>query len=152
MTSTLKRSSLSSAVAHLGLVRSMNAPRTFSFVILSLTAVALIHGQSVTTGAPRGATVYATYAAKPDYPYVARVHHIEGSGVFTVHIGPDGKVQNVDTTQSTGNKDLDLACWTALRKWRFRAPGHATKVEIPFTFAMAPGVERSHPLHPTRSE
>ena len=130
----------------------MNTLRTFSFVILSLTAIASIHAQSVTTGAPRGATVYATYAAKPDYPYVARVHHIQGSGVFTVHIAADGKVQNVDTMQSTGNKDLDLVCWAALQKWRFRPPGRPTKVEIPITFAMVPGAERSHPLHPTRSE
>lgn len=125
------------------------------FLILFGLSVAVVHSvsaQTVTTGAPRGAVVYATYAAKPDYPYLARVHHIQGSGVFALHITADGKVSAVDTVQSTGNSELDKSSWTTFRKWRFRPPGRPTKVEIPITFLMVPGVEPSHPLHPTRSE
>jgi TonB family protein len=128
---------------------------TFRIIIvlsLSFAAALSASAQTVTTGSPRGAVVYATYAAKPDYPYLARVHHVEGSGVFAVHIAADGKVSAVDAVQSTGNAPLDNSAITAFRKWRFRPPGRPTKVEIPITFLMFPGVERSHPLHPTRSE
>src|SRR6266498_5513031 len=106
----------------------MNTFHILAVSSLSLAALTSIHAQSVTTGPPRGAAVYATYAAKPDYPYAARVHHVQGSGVFAIHITADGKVSAVDAMQSTGNKDLDNAAWTALRKWRFRPPGKATKV------------------------
>src|SRR3982751_1358973 len=75
-----------------------------------------------TMAAPSKEPAYAPFAPQPDYPYMARVHHIEGSGVFLVHIRPDGKVASVDVSQSTGNKDLDSVALTALRKWRFR-PG-----------------------------
>jgi TonB family protein len=121
-------------------------------IVLTFAAAVSAVAQTVTTGTPRGAVVYATYAAKPDYPYLARVHHIQGSGVFAMHITADGKVSALDTVQSTGNSELDKSSWTAFRKWRFRPPGRPTKVEIPVTFVMVPGVERSHPLHPTRSE
>jgi TonB family protein len=123
------------------------------FIFIAFFAATLSAGaQTVTTGSPRGAVVYATYAAKPDYPYLARVHHAEGSGVFAVHITAEGKVSAVDAVQSTGNAPLDNSAITSFRKWRFRPPGRPTKVEIPITFLMVHGVERSHPLHPTRSE
>ena len=118
------------------------------FLVAAVSAVA----QTVTTGSPRGAVVYATYAAKPEYPYLARVHQVEGSGVFAIHITADGKVSAVDAVQSTGNAPLDNSVITAFRKWRFRPPGRATKVEVPVTFLMPRGPEPSHPLHPTRSE
>ena len=130
----------------------MNTLRILAICSLFFSAVAAINAQSVTTGTPRGAAVYATYAAKPDYPYLARVHHIQGSGVFALRITADGKVSGADAVQSTGNKDLDNSALTAFRKWRFRPPGKPTKVEIPVTWVMVPGAERSHPLHPTRSE
>ena len=128
--------------------------KAFNIVVLSLSLAVPMSAvaQTVTTGSPRGAVVYATYAAKPDYPYLARVHHVEGSGGFAIHITADGKVNGVDAVQSTGNAPLDNSVITAFRKWRFRPPGRPTKVEVPVTFLMPRGAEPSHPLHPTRSE
>lgn len=130
----------------------MHTTRILTFLGLFFAAVTALNAQSVAMGSPKGAVVYATYAAKPIYPYIARARHIGGSGVFTVHITSGGKVSGVDTLQSTGNRDLDDSAVTAFRKWRFRAPGQPTKVELPITFSMTQGAERSHPLHPTRSE
>ena len=130
----------------------MHTPHILTLLGLSFAAVAPLNAQNIAMGSPKGAIVYATYAAKPIYPYIARARHIGGSGVFTVHITADGKVSSVGTLQSTGNRDLDDSAVTAFRKWRFRPPGQPTKVEMPITFSMTQGPEDSHPLHPTRSE
>ena len=52
-----------------------------------------------------GRAVVATYAAKPDYPYWVRARHIQGTGVFQVHIRANGTVRSIDTIQSTRQ------CW-----------------------------------------
>ena len=83
----------------------------------------------------------------PDYPYIARVHHMEGSGVFLVHSRADGRVRLVETVQSTGHPELDKSTITAFQKWRFQL-NQPTQVEIPITFLM--GQVRTHdpiPVH-----
>ena len=95
---------------------------------------------------------YAYFAPQPDYPYLARVNHLEGSGVFTVQIDlKKGLVTSVSVKKSTGWATLDKAATDALRRWKFRTPTKPS-VEVPISFGMTRGVEASHPLHPTRSE
>jgi TonB family protein len=108
------------------------------FFGLSLSALASARAQSVTTGAPRGGVVYATYVIKPEYPVLAKVRHMQGSGVFQLHIRADGTVSAVDPIQSTGYFELDEVSMGAFSKWRFRPPGRPTKVKIPITFSVFP--------------
>ena len=82
-----------------------------------------------------GRAVVATRAVKPLYPYELRIHHIQGAGVFQVHIRADGTVGSVDTVQSTGNSELDQCATNAFMKWHFRVD-RPTKVKIPITFSM----------------
>ena len=115
-------------------------PRLITLAMLSL-AFPVAAGAQTTSATVRvksddGRVVYATYAAKPQYPYELRAHHIEGAGVFQLHIRADGRVSSVDTLRSTGNAVLDQCARSAYLKWRFRAPGSATKVKIPITFIM----------------
>jgi TonB family protein len=123
------------AVAYLFLVRSMNVSRAVLFFGLSLSALGSARAQAVTTGSPRGAIVYATYAIKPDYPVLAEVRHMQGSGVFQLHIRADGTVSSVDMIQSTGYFELNEVSIGAFSKWRFRPPGRPTKVKIPIRFS-----------------
>ncbi len=84
-----------------------------------------------------GRAVVATYAAKPDYPYWVRARHIQGTGVFQVHIRANGTVRSIDTIQSTGNVGLDQSAINAFTRWRFRVD-RPTKVKIPITFSLRP--------------
>jgi len=106
------------------------------FIGLYFGTLALLYGQSANVGKPMGAVVYAVYAAKPDYPYFARSRHMQGSGVFELHIRADGTVSSVDTIQSTGYFELDEVSIGAFSKWRFRPPGRLTKVKIPIRFSL----------------
>src|SRR5207302_4344074 len=114
----------------------MNVLRAVVFFGLSFCALVSARAQSVTSGPSRGAVVYATYATKPDYPILAQVRHMQGTGVFQLHIRADGAVSSVDTIQSTGYFELDEVSIGAFSKWRFRPPGRLTKVKIPITFSV----------------
>jgi TonB family protein len=113
---------------------------TLSFI----TAVATAHSTSNSSGSAKEAAVYATYTAKPDYPYMARVHHMEGSGVFLGHIRADGSVRLVETVQTTGHVELDNSTIAAFQKWRFRV-NRPTQVKIPITFLMG-SVRTGNPI------
>src|SRR6266568_3658019 len=70
-------------------VTLISKPKRIDFMRNALPAAmsllpAVIAAQSTNnrSGPKKLAAVYATYAAKPDYPYFARVHHMKGSGVF----------------------------------------------------------------------
>ena len=73
---------------------------------------------------------------QPPYPYEARAHHITGSGVCVVTIGPDGSVTDAVMAQSIGNNLLDQSALSTFKRWKFR-PGTVSKVKIPITFTMA---------------
>ena len=79
-----------------------------------------------------------TYAPLPQYPPLALARHAEGSGMFLLHLRSDGIVERVDIVQSTGHRDLDEACLTVYRQWRF-VPSFAAKVhkvKMPVTFSL----------------
>jgi TonB family protein len=109
-------------------------------VILALAAVAFTTSVGAQTTKDKvtsddGRVVVATYAAKPEYPYELRARHIQGAGVFQVHIRADGTVRSVDTIQSTRNALLDKCAIDAFMRWRFRVD-RPTKAKIPITFSM----------------
>ncbi|HJT44948.1 MAG TPA: energy transducer TonB, partial [Chthoniobacterales bacterium] len=101
-------------------------------VVFATNAHTAQHNKS---GPATQSVVVATYAAKPEYPYVARSRHMVGSGTFLVHIRADGTVRLVETVQSTGHRELDDSTIAAFQRWRFRVD-RPTKVEIPITYSM----------------
>jgi TonB family protein len=115
--------------------------RLIALAMLSLAFPVAVGAQTtratVRVKSDDGRVLYATYAARPVYPYELRAKHIEGAGVFQLHIRADGTVSSVDTLRSTGNALFDQSARSAYLRWRFRAPGSATIVKIPITFAMA---------------
>src|SRR5262249_50628245 len=72
------------------------------------------------SGPKKRDAVYAFYAAKPGYPYIARINHMEGSGVFLVDIRANGRVQSVEMVQSTGHPELDSRQSPLFRSGGFR--------------------------------
>jgi TonB family protein len=108
-----------------------------AFAYLAFLVSARAQVPSASVGKPTGNTaVYATFIMKPYYPYFARSRHIQGSGIFQLHIRADGTVSSVDTIQSTGSRELDDSATGAFAHWRFRPPGHPTKVKMPIAFSM----------------
>jgi TonB family protein len=77
---------------------------------------------------------YAIFAAKPEYPAEAKARHFTGSGVFSLHIAPDGHVERVDTIKSIGHGILDDAASTALSQWRFHVQKTAWVLRIPIRY------------------
>ena len=72
----------------------------------------------------------------PLYPEAARRNHLEGHGNFQLVFNREGKVYNVKTLRSTGNKALDVACLVAFFTWRTR-PLEFPKVNIRVAFSLA---------------
>jgi TonB family protein len=117
-------------------------PRVLSFVIavamIGSSPHAIAQGHVVMTPALIEANrKFTTYAPFPDYPRSARARHLQGSGMYLLHLRRDGTVERVDVVQSTGHGELDKACISAYKHWRFREnfAAKAHKVKIPVTFA-----------------
>ena len=105
--------------------------------LLSLLMIAAIHhvcAQDATRSVPFHAL--AISAPRPDYPFEARSHWIEGRGLFTLTVRPDGSVASVEVTKSTGHRILDESAIAAFQKWRFK-PGAVDRVKMPMEFTMA---------------
>ena len=77
------------------------------------------------------------YAPRPEYPHEARVHYLQGSGSFILHVRPDGTVARVEVEDSTGAPLLDQTAIAAYSKWRFK-PGRVNAVRVPVSFTMKP--------------
>src|SRR5437764_14758564 len=77
------------------------------------------------------------YAPRPQYPHAARVHYLQGSGSFILHVRPDGTVARVEVEDSTGAPLLDQTAIAAYSKWRFE-PGRVKAVRVPMSFTMMP--------------
>ena len=109
--------------------------------LVAVAIAGLLGGLPIATiGAPtptpaRGTIEYAKrhalYAPRPYVPADAR--HLSGTGVFAMHIHPDGTVSDVQTLQSTGHAELDATSVAAFSKWRFY-PGQFKVVKIPITY------------------
>lgn len=91
----------------------------------------------MTPGLLRDTRNLTTYAPFPEYSASARARHLQGSGMFLLRVRNDGSVLRVDVVESTGHRELDDACISAYKQWRFRPEfaAKAPKVKIPVTFA-----------------
>lgn len=76
------------------------------------------------------------YAPRPFYPAEARRRRIEGRGVYTMNIRPDGTVQSVAVVKGSGHVILDEAAAAALIRWRYHPTGAKRVVTTPITFTM----------------
>jgi TonB family protein len=75
------------------------------------------------------------YAPHFEYPLAARKQHLEGSGLFEIHINPDGSVASIGILRTTGYNVLDAAAIAGFRQWRFR-PHTLPTVRMPVQYRM----------------
>ena len=82
----------------------------------------------------------AVHAPRPNYPFAARLHRLQGSGIAVLTVDPaTGKVTNAEMAVSTGVKILDDETIHTFGYWRFK-PGTVKKVKVPIAFTLtAPG-------------
>ena len=82
---------------------------------------------------------FTTFAPLPGYPPGAEARHLEGNGMFLLHVRSDGSVSRVDIVQSTGHRQLDEVCISVYGLWRFRTDFAAKthEVKIPVTFKLS---------------
>jgi TonB family protein len=76
------------------------------------------------------------YAPHFEYPLTARKQHLEGNGLFEIHINPDGSVASIKTLRTTGYNILDAAAITGFRRWRFR-PHNIAIVRMPVQYRIS---------------
>jgi protein TonB len=61
----------------------------------------------------------AVYAPRPEYPVVAQQRGIEGHVTLRLHIGADGKVDDVKVVECRGHVSFKRAAVRAVERWRF---------------------------------
>jgi TonB family protein len=98
-----------------------------------LASIYYAAAQDVTVSPSKHAAIKAP---RPDYSFEARSHWLEGRGLFILSVRPDGTVESVDVSKSTGHPELDQSAVAAFQRWQFR-PGSVTKVKIPMEFTLA---------------
>jgi TonB family protein len=106
------------------------------FIAVLAPLLSFAETPNVIVGEPTGDAVSPIFAPKPDYAWSAQMNHVQGSGIFHLHIRPDGTVSSVEMIRSTGWRDLDRSSTAALSKWRFRPAVRSATVKIPVTFTM----------------
>ena len=105
----------------------------------------IVAGICITAGCPLSAeppskvsTADIIHLEIPEYPSALRKRQVQGRGVFVLHVRPDGAVKSVETTKSTGHREMDESAKAALLKWRFHR-GVPPSVEIPISFSFPHG-------------
>jgi TonB family protein len=79
---------------------------------------------------------YVVSRVTPLYPRDARVHRLEGAGIFQLSIDREsGAVTDVATIKTTGWILLDRSAIAAFRKWRF-VRHTVSKVNMPVNFGL----------------
>jgi len=101
-------------------------------IAISVLAIACVRGADLPLKPDLRDVVHAV---RPAYPYVARLHHLEGYGVYALQVRADGSVSSVTIVRSTAHKILDDYAVRAFAQWRFRA-GRKRTVNEPITFTM----------------
>lgn len=82
---------------------------------------------------------HALFAPRPEYPYLARVQRIAGSGVAVMKIDPKtGLVVRAFMAISTGASILDEATLSAVQRWKFK-PGTVRFVKLPISYTVTGG-------------
>jgi TonB family protein len=106
-------------------------------IVLGVLFAAMIaHSPAADSTAVTSRHALAIHTPRADYSFAARSHWLEGRGLFILSIRPDGTVESVAVTKSTGHPQLDQSAMAAFRQWRF-VPGRLTKVKIPIEFTLA---------------
>jgi TonB family protein len=72
----------------------------------------------------------------PRYPSWLSWQTKRGKGVYELHVGKDGKVENVKILTSTGDSRFDRIAVKTLRKWRLRRGPMV--IELPLSFKLTP--------------
>jgi len=101
------------------------------------TALTLV-GMPVLAAASKPAIMKWT-SGDDDYPKSAFVHHQEGTTLFSVTVGTDGRARDCMITKSSGSADLDEAtCKAVLKRARFTpaTDEHGMPIEAPFSSRM----------------
>lgn len=84
---------------------------------------------AVTVAVLHPAVAFADNQA-PDYPRAAILAGEQGVVRFRLIVGPDGRVERFELTQSSGYADLDASVRTAALGWRYQ-PATRGGVEVP---------------------
>ncbi|WP_026439742.1 energy transducer TonB [Acidocella facilis] len=84
---------------------------------------------AVTVAVLHPAVAFADNQA-PDYPRAAILAGEQGVVRFRLIVGPDGRVERFELTQSSGYADLDASVRTAALSWRYQ-PATRGGVEVP---------------------
>ena len=81
----------------------------------------------------RGTVVHAP---QPRYPLPQHWTNKQGKGIYEMHVGKDGKVEDVRILKTSGDPTFDEITVSALRKWRLRRG--PLIVELPLAFKLTP--------------
>ena len=98
--------------------------RNVLFCVLVISANHQTWAQAITASAPRHAL--AISAPRPDYPLEARSHWLEGRGLFSLTIRPDGTVESVESGASS---PAELGILRS--RWSSRWPGCGRRALTP---------------------
>jgi TonB family protein len=60
------------------------------------------------------------HGPNPAYPRNAPWTDKQGKGIYELHVGKDGKVEDVRILKSSGDATFDRVAVSTLRKWRLR--------------------------------
>ena len=116
---------------HESVVKSLLLFGTFSLLCLTAASADRVTSKRGSLELPEGVIEYEW----PSFPYLARLHGLDGYGIYRLNVGPDGEVSSVETVKTTTHKIFDDAAIKAFRKWRF-LPNSARQVTLPVTFIM----------------
>ena len=100
----------------------------FLFVVVEMVA------QEASPGLRKTA---ALYAPRLEYPFDARSRWLQGRGLFVLSVRPNGTVESVEVSKSTGHAELDQCAVSAFMEWRFKPGSVAPRVKIPMEYTMA---------------
>jgi TonB family protein len=120
-----------------GLVAMVNIPITFTmggYVINQLQVTKNLNMDTVLAPFLGKGTVL--HGPNPAYPRNAAWTDKQGKGTYELHVGKDGKVEDVRILKSSGDNTFDGVAVSTLRKWRLRKG--PLIVELPLAFKLTP--------------
>ena len=76
------------------------------------------------------------HGPNPAYPQNAPWTDKQGKGTYELHVGKDGKVEDVRILKNSGDATFDQVAVITLRKWRLRKG--PLILELPLAFKLTP--------------
>ena len=120
-----------------GLVAMVNIPITFTmggYVINQLQVTKNLNMDTVLAPFLGKGTVL--HGPNPAYPRNAQWTDKQGKGTYELHVGKDGKVEDVRILKNSGDATFDRVAVSTLREWRLRKG--PLIVELPLAFKLTP--------------